>query len=231
MKNIKKGVVFFITVVSIFLNYKITYAYKNIDYFEKFINTTGSKVIEYGVNTKFETTINGQELFSCFKDRIPIIGYLKLNTYENKGNYHMEFKNSNIKGYILIQSLKEKSYVTINIIKTDNTNKLSKLQSQVRELKEGLSKKEGIYYQYLKAKLPDNDLSKVNNNLISLLKNTGAINVDSVEINDGFSTCAYTTQYEPKRNNGKLMDLNYALSNYSSGAYITIATPEIITTY
>ncbi|KGM93833.1 hypothetical protein FDC62_03495 [Clostridium botulinum] len=231
MKNIKKGVVFFITVVSIFLNYKISYAYKNIDYFEKFINTTGSKVIEYGVNTKFQTSINGQELVSYFKDKIPIIGYIKLSTYENKGNYHMEIKNPNVKGYILIQNVKEKSYISINIIKTDNTNKLSQLQSQVKELKEGLSKDEGIYYQYLKAKLPGNDLVKLNNNLIYLLKNTGAINIDSVEINDGFSTCAYTTQYKPKSNNGKLMDFNYALSNYSSGAYITIATPEIITTY
>ncbi|WP_242947079.1 hypothetical protein [Clostridium haemolyticum] len=117
MKNIKKGVVFFITVVSIFLNYKISYAYKNIDYFEKFIKTTGSKVIEYGINTKFETDTNGQELVKYFKDGIPIIGCTKLNTYENKGNYNIEFKSVNIKGYVLIQTLKEKSYVSINVIK------------------------------------------------------------------------------------------------------------------
>ncbi|AYF54185.1 hypothetical protein G8S49_06805 [Clostridium botulinum C] len=231
MKNIKKGVVFFITVVSVFLNYKISYAYKNVDYFEKFIKTTGSKVIEYGINTKFETDTNGQELVKYFKGRIPIIGCTKLNTYENKRNYHIEFKNSNIKGYVLIETLKEKSYVSINVIKKDNTNKLSQLQNQVRKLKEGLSKSQDIYYQYLKAKLPNNNLVKVNNDLISLLRNTGTINVDSVKINNGFSTCAYTAQYQSKRNNGKLMDLNYALSNYSSGAYITIATPEIITTY
>jgi len=55
--------------------------------------------------------------------------------------------------------------------------------------------------------------------------------IETVSINNGLSTVAYTKEYDEKVTNNKLIDFNYAVCNYSSGRYIIIGTPEIITTY
>ena len=71
MENkIRNIVVFFISAIAILLNYKISYAYKNINFFDEIIETTRSNVEEYGVETHFTTKINGQELISYFNNEI-----------------------------------------------------------------------------------------------------------------------------------------------------------------
>jgi hypothetical protein len=87
------------------------------------------------------------------------------------------------------------------------------------------------YYFYLKSKVKENNLSLVNDKINKILKNSGAKNIDTVEINKGFSTVAYTKRYETVKNNGLLMDFNYAVTSYNSGNYIIIGTPTIKETY
>ena len=94
------------------------------------------------------------------------------------------------------------------------------------------------YFQYLKAKIlvsstdsGVSDIYNINKTIINMLKTHGTENIETVSINNGLSTIAYTKKYENKVNNNKLIDLNYAVCNYSSGRYIIIGTPEIITTY
>ena len=230
--KIRNIVVFFISAIAILLNYKISYAYKNVNFFDEIIETTRSNVEEYGVETHFTTKINGQELISYFKHEI-------INNYnghtsicKNNENCDIKFSYGNsTKGLISIENLNSNPLVKIRITEKEKYNNLEQINKWVKNIENKISEEENINYQYLKAKLPKCNLNKVNENLIGLLKSKGAKNIDSIEINNGFTTCAYTRQYKPKKINGKLMDFNYALSNYSSGEYITIGTPEIITTY
>ncbi|KGM96249.1 hypothetical protein Z968_06995 [Clostridium novyi A str. 4552] len=230
--NVKNGVLLFVITIGIFLSYKVSYAYKKTNFFEEIIDTTRGNVEEYGVETYFKTKINGQELLSYFNDVIDNNKLLKSINYKDKNNCCIEFKdNKNIKGTILVENLNSNPLVKVSIVEKSNYNNLERLDKWVKNIEGKISKGENINYQYLKAKLPKCSLNKVNRELIELLKGKGAKNIDSIEINNGFTTCAYTRQYKPKRINGKLMDFNYALSNYSSGSYVIIGTPEIITTY
>jgi hypothetical protein len=58
-----------------------------------------------------------------------------------------------------------------------------------------------------------------------------ASNIGTVEIDNGYSTVAYTRKYPVMKNDGKWIDFNYAVCSYSSGNYVIIGTPVIITTY
>ncbi|EDS78280.1 YwmB family TATA-box binding protein [Clostridium massiliodielmoense] len=230
--NVKNGVLFFIITISIFLNCKVSYAYKNINFFDEIIRTTRSNVEEYGVETHFKTKINGQDLISYFNNMIGDKEYYKLINYKNENSCYIKFNDyNNAEGIISIENLKSNPLVKVSIVEKGNYNNLKQLNKWVKNIECKISEEGNIHYQYLKAKLPKGSLNKVNKELIELLKGKGAKNIDSIEINNGFTTCAYTRQYKSKRINGKLMDFNYALSNYSSGSYVTIGTPEIITTY
>jgi Tfp pilus assembly protein FimT len=87
------------------------------------------------------------------------------------------------------------------------------------------------YFQYLKAKLPNNNIKYDNNKVLELLKGYDSTNINTVKLENGYSTTAYTKMYNSMESNGQLIDLNYALSKYSSGSYIIIGTPEINVTY
>jgi hypothetical protein len=90
----------------------------------------------------------------------------------------------------------------------------------------------------LKARIGENsadesieDIYEVNEKIIKLLESHSTKNIETVNINNGLSTVAYTKNYDAMVNNNKLIDFNYAVCNYSSGSYIIIGTPEIIITY
>ena len=87
------------------------------------------------------------------------------------------------------------------------------------------------FFKYVKAKLEEHDLTNINEKLLKEIKSEGACNVDTIPISNGYSTVANTNKFDPEISDGKLIDLNYVLCNYSSGNYILIGTPEIIASY
>lgn len=231
MKNIMRVLLAVSIIVFMFLSQKISYAYKNINYFNEFVDVTKCKVEEYGVRVCFETKINGQELLKCLKKQIILKNNMKIYGFNDEKNNKIEFGNYNIKGYVVIQNINNIRYVTLEVLEKSSENRLDELEEYVKCINKDMPKDKIRCYKYLKGKLPNYNLKKMNDKLIFLLKNTGSINIDSININNGFSTCAYTNTYNAEKNNGKLMDFNYALNNYLSGKYIVIGTPEIITTY
>lgn len=231
MNRKKNIVIFFLVVIAMFLNYKISYACKTEDLLEGIIKTTKSSVIECGIKTRFSSMRKGQELVKYFVSRLSSTKNTEIKHYKHGENYFIEFENKISHGHIQIINSKGESTVIINIIKKSKRNELNQLKNEIENNTAEISKDRKIYYQYIKGKLPNGNLSKINDKLICLLKNKNSKNISSIKINNGFSTCAYTQRYEKKINNGRLMDLNYALSSYSSGDYIIVGTPEIITTY
>lgn len=220
------------------INVKISNAQEAGNLFDEILLQTKSKTVEYGLKTCFKT---GEEP-KQFCDYL--IKYLELNNkksklsiHENEDSYCIEFSGENVEGYIEALKGRNENDITINISKIGNENGLVSLKNKV-SASIGYKGKNIKYFQYLKAKIEENsasvkteDIYSVNNRIIKVLKSQGTYNIETVSINNGLSTIAYTKKYDELVINKKLIDFNYAVCNYSSGRYIIIGTPEIITTY
>lgn len=210
-------------------NYTLS-SVKKDNLFDDIVTEINGEACECGLTANFVS--NGEEESICknIYGKLQIDGSPKLNITKKKDTYCIEFDNGKLKGYIEDMRDEKNNFVTISISENIKKNNLTSLNERVSNAIEK-KRSEVKYFQYLKAKLPMNDLKKVNNEIINLLKKKEASNIDTLPINGGYSTVAYTKRYEIRRENDKWEDFNYALCNYNSGNYIIIGTPEIITSY
>jgi hypothetical protein len=200
---------------------------KETDLFDEIINKTRSNVVEYGVSSSYIT--NDMEI----QDTLRTLGYYDSNNTkisENADIYTIDFIKGNVSGFIQATNENNQIYVTIDVREKSTVNNINMLKKNIENAVDK-KYKNVKYYFYLKSKVTENNLSQVNDKINKILKNSGAKNIDTVEINNGFSTVAYTKRYETVKNNGVLMDLNYAVTSYDSGNYIIIGTPTIKETY
>ncbi|MCM8709740.1 YwmB family TATA-box binding protein [Clostridium sp. SYSU_GA19001] len=212
-----------------YFNTTFSFAKKNVDLFDEIIKITEATPIEYGVRTCIETK-KDSETYSLEILRKLNIELSSTNIIKDNNIYCVEFNNSELNGYVESISYKNYNVVTINIVKKDSKNGLSQLKALFEKALEE-EDKEIKYFQYLKAAIPSNNISRTNEEIAELLKRENALNIDTIELENGYSTVAYTKRYPIMKNNGKYMDFNYAVCSYSSGNYIIIGTPIIITTY
>jgi hypothetical protein len=215
------------------INIRISNAQETVNLFDEILLQTKGETVEYGLKTSFETAEEPKIVSNYL---INNLGFSKTETksYENVDSYCLEFSRKNLKGYIESSKYNNGYVITINVSKTGNVNGLESLKKEVSK-SIGNRGKNIKYFQYLKAKILDNntkeDSYSINKTIIKMLKSYGTENIETVSINNGLSTIAYTKKYENMLNNNKLIDFNYAVCNYSSGRYIIIGTPEIVTTY
>jgi hypothetical protein len=210
-------------------NSNLYLATKKPDFFREIVSLTEGKVVEYGVKANFQISEDGEdyclELFKKLN-----IENADINVVKGEKFYSVEFNNNEFKGYIESTSYDNHNVVTLNIVQYDNEYRLLELKNRV-SIAVGKDEKEVKYFDYLKAQVSKDSTEKVNRDIAELLKNNNASNIDTIKIDNGYSTVAYTKKYPVMKNNGKLMDLNYAVCSYSSGDYVIIGTPVIITTY
>ena len=220
------------------INVKSSNAQEEVNLFDEILLQTKSKTVEYGLKTCFKTTEDPKVICSYLIGALELNNKeIKLNSVENKDSYCIEFSGENVQGYIETLKYKNENDITININEIGNKNGLVSLKDKV-STSIGYRGKNIKYFQYLKAKIGESsasvkieDVYGINQRIIKILKSHGTENIETVSINNGLSTIAYTGKYDEKVNNNKLIDFNYAICNYSSGRYIVIGTPEIITTY
>lgn len=220
-----------LSIVCLFLilNGKLLFA-KETDLFAEIISKTGSNVIEYGVRVSFMTEGIEKDIL---EDTLKTMGYYNPSNkiISIKENVHsIDFKKGDFYGFIESVKLDNVTYVTLDIKEISTVNNINLLKNNI-ENAVGKKYKNVEYFLYLKSKLKQNDLAEVNNQIKTILKNSGAKAIDTVEINNGFSTVAYTKKYQAIKNNGDLIDFNYAVTSYNSGNYIIIGTPTIKETY
>jgi hypothetical protein len=213
-----------------YLSKNYSEAMKNVDLFDEVVAASDSNIVEYGVRAVLKIEEDQEEY--CLR----VLKELNLqsesiNMVKGDKIYCLEFNNSDLNGYIESMSYDNYNVVTLNIIKKETENGISEL----RDLIENVIGESGVdikYFQYLKAQaMGDSDISEINNNIEKLLKLHNASSINTVRIENGYSTVAYTRRYPVMRSNGKYMDFNYAVCSYTSGNYIIIGTPTIITTY
>jgi len=220
------------------INVKFSNAQEEVNLFDEILLQTKSKTVEYGLKTCFKTDEEPKQVCDYLIQTLEIDNKeIKLNSIEKEDSYCIEFSGENVQGYIEALKCNNEDVITINISKMDNENGLVSLKNKVND-SIGYRGKDIKYFQYLKAEMQGIDTNKViediysvNERVIKILKSHGTENIETVNINNGLSTMAYTKKYDEKVYNNKLIDFNYAICNYSSGRYIIIGTPEIITTY
>lgn len=220
------------------INVRLSSAQEDVNLFDEILLATKSKTVEYGLKTFFKTTEDPKEICDYLIQTLELNNKeIKLNYFENEDSYCIEFSGESVQGYIEALKYNKDDIITINISNTGNENGLVSLKNKVSG-SIGRRGKDIKYFQYLKAEMQEcstnegiEDIYNINERIIKILKFHGTENIETVNINNGLSTIAYTKKYNDKVNNNKLIDFNYAVCNYSSGRYIIIGTPEIITTY
>ncbi|ERI89462.1 hypothetical protein HMPREF1982_04734 [Clostridiales bacterium oral taxon 876 str. F0540] len=228
MKN-KLFIIILLLMISLGNYNDLSYAKKNVDLFNTIIEKTDGRTLEYGVKASFYVNNDGELYCIDLLKRLGLDGG-EINAIKNNDSYCLEFNNNNYKGYIESTSNDNHNVVSVNIVKNDSKNGLSEL---INLLQKNIEKdqKDIKYFQYLKAQIDNEDLFKVNNEITDILKEQGSIDVDTVALDNGFSTSANTKRYNSITSGGKMIDFNVAVCHYSSGNYIVIGTPVIITSY
>ncbi len=203
----------------------------NIDLIDQIIKTSNSRVVENGIKVEYISYENGEDQWKRVLNNLSLENLEIKSTTSNDEFFYLEFESKDITGYIESRKLNNKNNkIVLNISEKININDLKNLNNRVK-IAIGNNNKESKNYQYVKAELSNNNLYEMNSKLTKELKASGATNIESLSINGGQFTVANTYRYRPTISNGKLVDLSYALCNYSSGNYIIVGTPEIITSY
>lgn len=229
---------------------KTVFGMSDYSIFDKILSTTKAQVIETGLTISYTTENQGKN--SC-------INWLKaMNLYNSNENinfktlksdslaklskvknsitlddnevYCMEFESGAIYGYIESREEDHETKVNIFIRKISGQNEIDNLYKQVSN---AMSKEAEniVTNRYIKCRNKVQDIYSIQKSIRSLLITSGAENISEVTINNGYSTVAYVKQNTPIKDNGKLIDLNYAVLKGNGESYIIIATPIIDITY
>jgi hypothetical protein len=158
------------------------------------------------------------------------LGTLSEFTIHNIRENGLEFNNKNLSGYIESMRYDNYNVVIIQISIKSSSNVLSELKKKMLEAI-GEDKKDFQCYQNLKIRTFKDDIKEVNNDITELLKTLKSRNIDTIQMENGFSSVANTKRYNSIVNNGKQIDFNYAVCTYTTGNYVIVGTPIIITAY
>lgn len=227
-----------LVIIILQVNIRVSRATEEVNLFDEILLQTNSETVEYGLKVSFKTLEEPKEVCDYLINALELTGEkIKLNYFERENSYCIEFSGEGVQGYIEALRCNYENVIKINISKIGNKNGLESLKNNVNEVI-GYRGKNMKYFQYLKAKMQDintnigmESVYATNQRIIKILKYNKSKNIETVSINNGLSTVAYTKRYEEEVSNNKLIDFNYAVCDYSSGRYIIIGTPEIITTY
>ncbi|KAJ48767.1 hypothetical protein BD780_004060 [Clostridium tetanomorphum] len=196
--------------------------------FDYILRDTKGEVIEFGLITNFKHQKEGEQACKYVLENLKISPKNYSNILKNKKIYSVEFNNEKLEGYIQSTKYDEYNVLTLNIKEKSRTNELDKLEQKV---KKSLGNRDVSFFKYVKAKIDDRDLEKENKKIMTLLRNIGGQEIQTVKLDNGFSTIANINKYTPVNVNGRLVDFNYAVCSYYSGNYIIMGTPEILISY
>lgn len=202
---------------------------KPSDVFDRVVEVTEGIPEESLIKVTFKEESLSDEYYLNLLEKLKL-GTFSEFTIHNKKENGFEFNNKNLSGYI--ESMKYDNYnlVIIQISTKSNSNVLSELKQKIFEAI-GEDKKDFQCYQNLKIRTFKDDIKEVNNDITELLKTQKSRNIDTIQIDNGFSSVANTKRYKSIVNNGKQIDFNYAVCTYTTGNYVIIGTPIIITAY
>ncbi|WP_264848660.1 YwmB family TATA-box binding protein [Clostridium omnivorum] len=229
-KKMRTLLLFMVIINFLFVNGNAYPQDNNIDSFQSILIETNCEIEEFGIKTSFETDGTNEEICVDLLKKLGFYEKASINAIKGNEMYCLEFNKDDTNGYIESINFDNHNVVTVNISKKNSANGLKELKEKIENATDNKAKNQKLF-QYIKAKLPNSDISSVNSDVVRLLRKEKAENIATVKISNGYSTVAYTKNYKPMKNDGKLMDFNFAVCRYSSGNYLIMGTPVIITNY
>lgn len=202
----------------------------DIKLFDDIIELNNGSIEEVGVRATFNIGDYGKEAMKKVFDELSIKDVESVEFSKDHGNDILKFRGENVSGSI--ENLKEEkgSTIVLNITEKTSINNIEEIKDNIR--KSITSSNKNIKYSYyIKSKLSTSDVADTNKKILNYLTDIGSTNLDSIEINNGFSTVGFTKHFDSIDNGGKLIDFNYAVVTYSSGTYMLLGTPILMIPY
>lgn len=194
------------------------------------LQQTSGNVVEYGVKYEFKFRGDGEKLVSDIFSALPLAKHtLDVKVVKDRFQYCIEFQEYNSRGYVQYMKGKDEKIV-INFIEEINVENNGGRKLEIEKLVKTKGA-EVLCFEYIKASAKFEDKLQTKNIIETVLKKSGASNINSININDGFSITAYTGQGKPMKVGNELIDINCAVQSYESGTYVIIGTPVISTCY
>ncbi|MBU5486114.1 YwmB family TATA-box binding protein [Clostridium sp. MSJ-11] len=221
-------VISFICLVFLIINMDKPKASNSEEFLTKIVNEVEGDIQECGVKASFISYDDEKETVEGILKNLKFEEPYHTNIKENEKIYSIEIIGNNISGYV--QSTKYENYkvIVVDLVKVTENDELYQLEEII---KNAIGNESASYFKYIKARLHTNDLMDKNNKIMALLKRNNAQNIESIKIDNGYSTIAYTKKFDHITVGRKFVDLNYALCSYRSGNYLIIGTPEILVSY
>lgn len=216
------------TIILLMTGFSVTK--KDSELFDDILKKTNSNTVEYGITAEFTTDEDREDICNDILKSLDFYDGWNTNVLKNEQAYCVEFGKNNVNGYIETMHYENHNIVTINIVKRDNKNSLEELKNKLQQCL-GDKKITVKYFMYLKSKMQNDNIEFTNKEILKLLKEHGTTNINTISLENGYSTTAYTARYDSIESGGEKIDFNYAVCKYSSGSYIIIGTPELIITY
>lgn len=221
------------TLITIFLFINMTSyssASNNGDLIDSMIKSCNGNIQEYGVTFSFKSSEDSQEICNKVFKKLNL-NYKDINNViQNDKVYCREIKGNSINGYIESINYDNYNVVTVNLTKKDSVNNLINFKKNISAAI-GRDYNVSTYFMYINFKADSDDLEHINEKLGEVIKKQGGNDIQTVQLENGFSSTAYTGRYSPIKSDGRLIDLNYAVCKYPSGINVLIGTPEILTSY
>lgn len=186
--------------------------------------------MEVGARVSYSADDYGKELLEGTFNRLKLAEIDNVSYMTDHGNLSLNFSSTKIRGSIENIKKDEGSEIIINIVEKSTSNNIEELINKISRRLNTFDKRIQ-YTQYIKAKVNTCDTAGVNEEILSYLRSIGTSDLESIDISNGYSTVGYTSRFEPINYGYKLIDFNYAVVTYSSGTYIIIGTPIIMTPY
>lgn len=247
MKKCLKLISIIILTVSFFaINNNLSYAKKNADYINEVIAISDGNIEECGIknsvlitdhsSVKLATELEEKiclQLLEEFKNHIG--NNCVVSIQKSDFNYCINFENKDAEGYIESKISDNHKLIITKLIKRSEKNELTYMKSYINNVTKKVLSSNNIKFSssevkqvsYVKAKLSDVKFYDINNKIIKYLKKENVKNINTVNIDNGVSTVAYTENYEAIVSGNQWIDFNYMINKYGSNNYLVIGTPII----
>lgn len=153
-----------------------------------------------------------------------------INVDINNDMYCVSFKDEKVDGYIESMKGEKHREVIINISLKDVNNNIDRLH---KEINYAIGKNEQSlrFFDYVKGKISEKDTEALRKSIEIEVKTMGVNNLKTYKVDNGTTTQGYCGSYPALYVDGEYVDINYSIATYSSGDYIIIGTPILMTTY
>ncbi|EJO5346232.1 YwmB family TATA-box binding protein [Clostridium botulinum] len=199
--------------------------------FFKIIEKTNSNIVEAGGNVSFATKLTTKDISKEICSNLQLDKKFNKKSVCRNGNYNIYFYNKQISGNINIKKCNDENIVMIDFKSSILNKKFIDFKNNIKIYLNSKNKKDYIF-EYVKAENNRQNLKKLNDDISLILNKNNAKNIDTIKLDNGYSTTAYTKRYTPIKVCGKKIDFNYAVCKYNSQkTYLILGTPQISETY